>query len=146
MKIILLLANTFFFIATANAQLQYGKRTDVRNANDRYTDSISEIPKGTALKNGKITLLSGYRIMYLDSNRVMVLKNSKGETTGAFKCSCNSNAGESRITLTGNEIHCVSGCNMDVALGNNRNIAFNQSGNYWRKIILPSGTVKRQNK
>lgn len=142
MKISVLLMTAFVFIATANAQLTHTKRTEVKDAHDKYANTEAmELPEGTALKKGKVTLANGYRTVYLDSNRIIVVQKSNGETTGAFRCGCTS-LGDRRVTFTGNEIHCVTGCNMDVTLGNYRIIS--QSGNEWKKIILPKDNIKRQ--
>jgi hypothetical protein len=144
MKKILLVATAFFFIAAANAQL-YGKKTEVKDANDRYpiNDTSMMLPEGTALKNGKVMLANGYRTVYLDSSRVIVVQKSNGETTGAFRCSCTTNAGESRIALAGNEIHCINGCSMDVAPGRKGNTSVTPSGHDWKKLILSRDNIKR---
>ena len=144
MKILVLLMMAFLFIATANAQLTHGKRAEIKDAQDKYAniDDAMELPEGTALKNRKVTLNNGYRTVYLDSNRIMVVQKPNGETTGAFRCGCTSDSGNRRVTFTGNEIHCASGCSMDVTPGNDRNIS--QSGNEWKKIILSSDNIKRQ--
>jgi hypothetical protein len=140
-RALLLTTAFFFFIVAATAQLS-GKRTEVKNANDRYftSDSSLQLPEGTTVKGGKVTIEKGYRIVFLDSNRIIIVQKPNGETTGAFRCGCTTagRAGDRVVAFTGNEIHCVSGCSMDVALNLEKNISITQRNVNWRKFTLSS--------
>lgn len=143
MKKLLLLIAASFLIAAANAQLN-GKRTEVNDARDRYADTT--LPEGTALKDGKLTLKNGYRTVYLDSNRTMVVQKPNGESTGAFRCRCTAlYKGKSTISFSGNEIHCTGGCNMDIALNLRKNVTVTLAGAKWKEWRLPAAvdTVQR---
>lgn len=133
MKKLILLITVFTFIITADAQSTHGKKATVNDAHDRLANlDITLLPQGTVVKNGKITLNKGYRTVYLDSNRVMLIQKSNGETTGAFRCGCTGNAGDRSVAITKKEIHCVSGCSMEVAPGNYTKSS--PSANKWKKL------------
>ena len=143
-RLLLLTTTFFFFIVAANAQL--GKRTEVKNANDRYftSDTSLQLPEGTTVKSGKVTIKKGYRMVFLDSNRIITVQKPNGETTGAFRCGCTTagKAGDQVVTFTGNEIHCVSGCSMDVALNLEKNFSITQRNVNWRKFTLSSASAQ----
>jgi hypothetical protein len=146
MKKLFLLSTALFFVVAANAQLS-GKRSEVKDAHDRYAniDTVAALlPEGTAVKSGKVMLKNGYRILILDSNRVIVVQRQNGENTGAFRCSCTTvnKAGSDRVAFTGDEIHCISGCSMDVVLNPEKNISITQRSGNWRKLTLSSAGMQ----
>jgi hypothetical protein len=145
MKRLLLLSTALFFVVASNAQLS-GKRTEVKDAHDRYvnTDSAAYLlPEGTTFENDKVALKKGYRVLFLDSNRIIVVQKPNGETTGAFRCSCTTvnKAGDHGVAFTRNEIHCVNDCSMDVVLNPEKNISITRSNGNWKKLTVPAAST-----
>ncbi len=143
MKKLLLWITASFLIVAANAQLN-GKRTEVNDARDRYADTT--LPEGTALKDGKVKLKNGYRTVYLDSSRAMVVQKSNDENTGAFRCRCAAfDKGNYKVIFSGNEIRCAGGCSMEIALNPGKNVAVMLDAAKWKEWRLPAAanTVQR---
>jgi len=154
MKKIVLSALAAMLIATAGAQTT--GRPAVQDSRDRYANievqyaTTTELPEGTSLKNGKVTLKKGYRANHLDSNRVVVVQKPNGEISGAFKCRCEAgSSGSCSVSITDGAIRCVAtggcDCTLDVVIKPPKNTAITSSGSNWKKLIVPSATTQRQN-
>lgn len=151
-----------FFAALAailliSARAQTTGKTGVKDSHDRFANievqyvTTTDLPEGTALKNGKITLKKGYRTGYADSNRVLIVQKPDGSTSGAFKCRCevNSSGGTCSVSITDGAIRCVAtggcDCTLDVIIKPTKNVAITQSSGNWKKLIIPSASSQRQN-
>lgn len=137
----LLLTTALLFVIAATAQLP-GKRSQVKDAHDRYANmdtALAILPEGTDVKDGNVALKNGYRVLMLDSSRVIVIQRSNGETTGAFRCGCAT--GNRGVTFTKNEIHCINGCSMDVVLNPGKNSSITHSSGNWKKLTIPAAVT-----
>ncbi len=154
MKIILLSVLTATLVATADAQTT--GRTAVQDSHDKYANievqyvPTTALPEGTSLKNGKVTLKKGYRVNHLDSNRVVVVLKPNGEISGAFKCRCEvGSSGSCSVSISDGAIRCVAtggcDCTLDVVIKPPKNVAITQSSGNWKKLIVPSANMQRQN-
>ena len=152
MKKLLLLISTFYLTVTLNAQ---SKRTEVKDAHDKYANveveylTTTKLPEGTIFKNGKVMLKRGYTASYADNNRVVIIKKMKaGGNTGAFSCDCESGSGGCGVGIDGNKISCLpkngcTRCSITVIV-DPKSIAITKSGIDWKKLIIPSANIQRQ--
>ncbi|MFT3827071.1 MAG: hypothetical protein QM731_24310 [Chitinophagaceae bacterium] len=93
--------------------------------------------------------MKGYKTVNLDSNRIIIVQKPNGETSGAFKCSCETGSGSCGVSTDGTaSIHCVAfgGCNcmMAIVVKPPKGVAITQSNGDWKKLVLPSANSQQQ--
>ena len=119
---------------------------------DIKMETTTTLPEGTQLKNGKITVLPGYKafISPKDSKVLLVQRSSMNRsartnvTTGSFTCSCyNEGKDDCTIIFSLGEARCYGkeckACNISVIVNPKAGAALTRltKGETWKRFLMP---------
>lgn len=143
MKYLLLFTLVSMFLCGANAQLIPGTQLA----------KTTSLPEGTAVKDGRVSVLPGYRAFYSDKDKGVVLvqkstnlrMGSTNVITGSFSCFCNKSGqtNDCQTAMSGSSISCTgekcSDCKLSIAVKPKAGVAITRqtAGETWKEYVFP---------
>lgn len=136
-KITLFIA-CFFISMTMNAQMKISGTTSI-------------LPAGTYIKDGKVTLSTGYELIYSDDKTIVSVKKKKGgDVSGSYSCGCGTGSGTCTVSSSGTLVTCKgSSCCGLVVTSNTVKMSssvFADSTIKWNSLVIPKTTTSTSNK